>query len=104
MKRVLTKVDFPSPDSPIILSHCCLPILMWTLTNYHNVEVEPFTDTLAVPLVRQIGEAHVSCELPSNNIPHVTSRLCRGLGVFGADSLRGDLLGGAHRVGALVVR
>ena len=87
-----------------MFSYYCSRILRESLTNNHNVEIEPFADTLAVPLIGQIGEPNVSCELPPNNIPHVTSRLCCCLGVFGADGLRGDLLGGAHWIGAFIVR
>lgn len=38
------------------------------LTNNHDVEVEAFADTLAVPLVWQIGKANVTGQLPANNV------------------------------------
>lgn len=37
-------------------------------TNNHNVEVEAFAYTLTVPLVRQVSEANVPCQLSSDNI------------------------------------
>lgn len=30
------------------------------LTNYHDIEVESFSHTLSVPLIRQIGETNVA--------------------------------------------
>jgi hypothetical protein len=41
------------------------------LTNNHDVEVETLPDTLAVPLVGQIGKANIASELPADNVPVV---------------------------------
>jgi hypothetical protein len=38
------------------------------LTNNHDVEVEALANALAVPLVRQVGEANIASELPTDNI------------------------------------
>ena len=38
------------------------------LTNNHNVEVESFADTLAVPLVGQVRKTNVTGKLPANNV------------------------------------
>lgn len=58
------------------------------LTNDHNVEVEAFAHTLAVPLVGQVGEANVAGELPAHDVPHVARRSSRRLGVFRGHGLR----------------
>lgn len=41
---------------------------MNALTNDHDVEVEAFPDALAVPLVREVGEANVPGQLPADDI------------------------------------
>lgn len=51
LKRVLTRVDFPRPDSPLIVSAVSLLIYLRALTNDHDVEVKALADTLAVPLI-----------------------------------------------------
>jgi len=51
LKRVLTRVDFPRPDSPLIVSAQYVLVYPTALTNDHNVEVEALADTLAVPLI-----------------------------------------------------
>jgi len=38
------------------------------LTDYHDVEVESFANTLAVPLVREIGKPNIAGQLSSNYI------------------------------------
>ena len=38
------------------------------LTNDHDVEVEPLPDTLAVPLVGEVGEPNISGQLPSHDV------------------------------------
>ena len=85
LKRVLTRVDFPRPDSPeqINTFYLFLDILFSrSLTDNHDVKVEALANTLAVPLVRQVGETNVSGQLPADNVPHVASGLSSGLGVF----------------------
>ena len=102
LKRVLTRVDFPRPDSPRSecqpADHTVCFFKAVSPTNDHNVEVEALPYTLAVPLVRQVGESHVSCELPAHNVPHVCRGLCCCLGVFGAHGLRGGLAAVRHGV------
>jgi hypothetical protein len=91
LNRVLTKVDFPRPDSPgVIFSARGLSSnqIQIVLTNDHNVEVEALAHTLAMPLVGQVGETNVASKLPADNVPHVARRLGCGLGVLGRDSLR----------------
>jgi hypothetical protein len=57
------------------------------LTNNHDVEVETLADTLAVPLVGQIGETHVAGQLPTDDIAHVGSSLSNRFRVLGAHRL-----------------
>lgn len=38
------------------------------LTNNHHIEVETFPDTLAVPLVREVGKSHIARQLSSDDI------------------------------------
>jgi hypothetical protein len=71
------------------------------LTNNHDVKVEAFADTLAVPLVGKVGEANVSSQLAADDISHITGSLSGGLWVFGADRLCGTL---AHWIAALDIR
>ena len=42
-----------------------------TLTDNHDVEVEAFADTLAVPLVGQVGKADITSQLPADDVPVV---------------------------------
>ena len=62
-----------------------------TPTDNHDVEVEPFAHTLAVPLVGQVRKTNVACELPAHNV-HVVRHGSCGLGVLrrdGVDRWRG---------------
>ena len=52
------------------------------LTNNHDVEVEAFADTLAVPLIGKVGESNVSRQLAANNISHITGSLSSSLWVL----------------------
>lgn len=105
LKRVLTRVDFPRPDSPgkvsmkFLASH-----QVQLLTNNHDIKIEALANTLAMPLIGQVGKSNVACELPPHNVPHITSSLSCSLGIFGADSLGGNLCIGGHWVLALAVR
>lgn len=56
-------------------------------TDYHDVEVEALANTLAVPLVGQIGKADVASQLPTNDIAHVTGCGSCSFGVFRRDRL-----------------
>lgn len=67
-------------------------------TDNHDVEVESLADTLAVPLVGQVGETDITSELAADHVLHVVGSLGDGLGVARADSLS---ITGAHGVGAL---
>jgi hypothetical protein len=67
-------------------------------TDNHDVKVESLADTLAVPLVGQVGETDVAGQLAANHVLHVVGSLSDGLGVARADSLS---ITGAHGVGAL---
>lgn len=58
-------------------------------TNNHDVEVEPLSHTLTVPLIRQVGKTDVASQLPANNVPVI-----RGRSQLGGDKLRG--VGGRH--------
>lgn len=53
------------------------------LTDNHNVEVEAFPDTLAMPLVWQVGESNESCQLSAHNVSHVAGSSGGDLGVGG---------------------
>jgi hypothetical protein len=104
LKRVLTRVDFPRPDSPENCASALVfsPVHIATLlTNDHNVEVEALAHTLAMPLVGQVGETDVASKLPANNVPHVARRLGCGLGVLGGDGLR--CMGAAVKHGVAVL-
>lgn len=50
-------------------------------TNNHDVEVEAFAHTLAMPLVGQVRETNVAGELPAHNV-HVVGHGRGGLGVL----------------------
>lgn len=77
--------------------------MRFILTNDHNVEVEALADTLAMPLVGQVGETDVACELPAHDVPHVTRRLSCGLRVPGGDGLRSGGAAIEHGVAVLDV-
>lgn len=79
------------------------PLSVERLTDNHHIEVEALANTLAVPLVGQIGKSHVSRQLPPYDISHVTGRSRRCFGVFRAHRLGGNLSIGAHWVGSLAV-
>ena len=57
------------------------------LTNNHDVETETFSDTLAVPLVWQIGESDETSQLPAHNVLHVACCGGGSLGVSMGNSL-----------------
>lgn len=102
LNRVLTRVDFPRPDSPETRYQLCShEPLSLVHTDNHDIEVETLADTLAVPLVGQIGETNIASELAADDVLHIGSSLGHGLGVAGADRLGGS---GAHGVAALHVR
>lgn len=67
-------------------------------TDNHDVEVESLADTLAVPLVGQVGETNIAGQLAANHVLHVVRSLGDSLRVARADSLS---ISGAHGVGAL---
>ena len=67
------------------------------LTDNHDVKVEALADTLAVPLVGQIGETDVAGQLAANDVLHIGSGLGDGLGVLGANRLG---VSGAHGIAA----
>lgn len=91
---MLTRVDFPRPDSP---AQCQWPLILYfakqiasiesSRTNNHDIEVETLTDTLAVPLVGQVGETNVASKLATDDILHVVGSLGYSLGIPRADSL-----------------
>lgn len=56
------------------------------LTNNHDVEIEPFAYTFAVPLVGQVCKTDVSSEFPAHNV-HVVGHGGRGLRVLCCDRL-----------------
>ena len=107
MNSVLTKVDLPSPDSPVVFIRDKTIALVIRLirTDYHDIEVEALANALAVPLVWQIRKTNISSELPADNVLHIIGRLGRNLRVFGGNSLRdrraissrGGPLGGRRR-------
>lgn len=73
LNRVLTSVDLPRPDSPILLQYRYLISFEQypKHTDNHDVEAETFPDTSAVPLVRQVGESNVTCELSADDVLHI---------------------------------
>ena len=78
LKRVLTNVDFPRPDSPKLVSVSAQGHEISILTNNHDVEVEAFSNTFAVPLIGQICKSHIAGELPTDDVFHITGLLsCR---------------------------
>lgn len=56
-------------------------------TDNHNIEVESLADTLAVPLVGQVGETNVAGQLAANNVLHIGGGLGNSLGVPRANGL-----------------
>lgn len=72
LKSVFTRVDLPRPDSPMDnVSNQGFSRGHTTscpLTNNHDVEVEALSDTLAVPLIWQVGETNVTRQFSANNI------------------------------------
>jgi hypothetical protein len=60
-------------------------------TNNHDVEVEALAHTLAMPLVGQVREPNVACELSAHNV-HVVRHGSCGLGVLCRHRLCGLLV------------
>ena len=89
LKRVLTRVDFPSPDSPMRVSVICGDSNSRTRTDNHDVEVEALADALAMPLVGQVGETDIAGQLSSHDITHVAGSGGGSLRVFGGHGLSG---------------
>lgn len=52
-------------------------------TNYHDIEVESLSDTLAVPLVREVSKADIAGQLPSNDVLAVIDDRARRRGGSG---------------------
>ena len=107
LKRVLTRVDFPRPDSPIGRSASKIVRGLSSRskhTNHHDVEVEAFTDALSMPLIRKICESNVTSKFPAHNVSHVTGGLSCSLRIFGANCLGDALPLRSHWVAALDVR
>lgn len=73
LNRVLTSVDLPRPDSPILFQYPYLYLLEQCPkhTDNHNIEAEPFPDTSAMPLVWQVGKSNVTGELSADDVLHV---------------------------------
>ena len=85
LNSVFTSVDFPRPDSPANLVNVPSSKSMsdcYFLTNDHNVEVEAFSHTLAVPLVWQVREPNIASKLPAHDVPHISGCLCCRFRVF----------------------
>jgi hypothetical protein len=74
------------------------------LTNNHDVETESFSDTLAVPLVWQIGESDETGQLPAHNVRHVACCGSGSLGISVGDSLDLRRYGTHQRRGRAVIR
>jgi hypothetical protein len=53
-----------------------------SLTDYHDIKVEPLADTLAVPLVREVCEPDVASQFPTDDISHIRCRLGSSFGVL----------------------
>lgn len=83
LNKVLMRVDFPRPDSPIALSNF-LYFTAVPLTDYHNVKAKSFSNTLSVPLVGKVGETNVPSQLAPDNISHVICCGCSCFWVFRA--------------------
>lgn len=78
LNKVLTRVDLPRPDSPVkglVVWHpsrCrCYKRDGDERTNNHDVEVEAFSHTLAVPLVREVSKTDIASKLSSNDVSAV---------------------------------
>lgn len=110
LKRVLIKVDFPSPDSPALCQFMYIDggwsdeQICGEHTNNHDIEVEALADALAVPLIGKIGEANVACQLSANNVSHVAGGLGSGLWVFRRHGLRDSSCAVCHYIAQLDVR
>lgn len=78
LNRVLTSVDLPRPDSPVVptLETLASPKCKVTipLTDNHHVEVEALANALAVPLVGKVGETDVTSELATDDVAEVARR------------------------------
>lgn len=59
-------------------------------TDNHDIEVETLADTLAVPLVGQVGKTNIAGKLAADDVLHIGSGLGHGLGIAGADRLGGS--------------
>jgi hypothetical protein len=56
LKRVLTKVDFPNPDSPMSVRG------VWKgHTDDHDIEIESLSHGFTMPLVGEVCESDVAC-------------------------------------------
>jgi hypothetical protein len=65
LKRVLTKVDLPKPDSPRedgVSREASEASGTMGRTNDHHSELETLSDTFAVYLVGEVGETNVAHE------------------------------------------
>lgn len=62
-------------------------VLVVERTNNHDIEAESFSDTLAVPLVWQVGKSNKTSQLPAHDVLHVTCCSGGSLGVSVRDSL-----------------
>lgn len=95
LKRVLTRVDLPRPDSPKVQTisqvQSCRAShwFLLSLTNDHYIKVETLANTLAVPLVGQVGKTDIASKLPSDNVSGVLDRRSR---------LRRDCRSGVRRM------
>lgn len=79
LKRVLTRVDLPRPDSPAkFISSKKINHRVSVHTNNHNVEVETLANTLAMPLVGQVGESNVSSQLAAHDVLVLSDSRGRG--------------------------
>ena len=75
LKRVLTRVDLPRPDSPIFgpmfINHTTFTstpqIAQNEHTNNHQSELESFLYGFAVDLVRKVVETDIASKLRLNN-------------------------------------
>lgn len=71
LKRVLTSVDLPRPDSPkdmLVQPQQGNSARGGKHTDDHNIKVEPLTDALAVPLVGKVGESNITSQFPTDNV------------------------------------
>ena len=61
-------------------------------TDNHDIEVEAFADTFAMPLIRQIGKANIAGQLPADDISHIVRCGSGSLRVFRGDCLRNSVV------------